>query len=75
MFYKLAPLGAKEWDISQELNAKIQQAGGNAAVNVTVHAEGANMLVWYFAALVPIIPSYVDVTVQGDIVRFRDVMP
>lgn len=71
MFYTLLPLGQKEWDISQELNAKIQESAGNAAVNVTVQARGQPLL-WYFGALVPIIPAYVDVKVEGDIARFSD---
>jgi hypothetical protein len=75
MFYKLIPLGRVEWDVSQDLNAKIQQASGNAAVNVTVRAKGGNPLLWYFGALVPIIPAFVDVTVEGDIVRLTEATP
>ena len=72
MLWKTVPLNGRKWDISNDLNARLQQTSGNAIVNVTVTARGCNFLQWYMAALIPIIPSYVNVTVQGDIARFDD---
>lgn len=69
------PLNKRNWDISPELNRDLQQTPGNAVVNVTVRAQGCNFLYWYFAALVPILPSYEKVTVQGDIVNIAAVAP
>lgn len=75
MLYTAIPLGGKDWDISDELKARIQQVSGNSAVNVVVHTEGSNFLHWYFAALAPVIPCYVTVTVKGDIARFSNTTP
>jgi hypothetical protein len=69
LLWKAVPLNDKKWDISDELNADLKQTPGNAVVNVTVKAEGCNFLQWYLAAIIPIIPSYEDVTVEGDIVQ------
>ena len=72
MLWTGIPLSKRDWDISPELNAKLQETPGNAVVNVTVRAEGCNFLHWYLAALVPVIPSYVNVKVDGDIVQMNN---
>lgn len=69
MLWTSIPLNKRDWDISPEINEDLQETPGNAVVNVTVRAQGCNFLYWYFAALVPIIPSYEKVTVEGDIVK------
>jgi hypothetical protein len=75
MLWTIVPLNHRQWDPSPEINAKLQAAGGNAVANVTVHAAGSDFLDWYIAALVGVLPSYVTVTVQGDIVRIPDAAP
>jgi hypothetical protein len=72
MFWTACPLNGGEWDISNEINAKLNKSPGNAIVNVRVKVRGCDFLNWYLAALVPIIPSYVHMDVQGDIVRIPD---
>ncbi len=72
MFYRAITLGQKEWDVSAQLQEKLQQASGNAIVNLTVTADGPSMLVWYFAALVPILPSYVTTSLEGDVARIAE---
>ncbi len=72
MFWTALPLSQREWDLSPELNAKLLQFSGNAVVNLTVRATGSDFLDWYFASLVPILPSYITVTVEGDVARIAD---
>ena len=69
MFWTGIPLNNKVWDLSKEIEEELQKTPGNAVVNVTVRARGCDFLHWYIACLVPIIPSYVHVTVEGDIVQ------
>ena len=69
MLWKAVPLNSKDWDVSDQLNNKLAAASGNAVINLTVHATGSNFLDWYFASLVPLIPSYVTVSVEGDIAK------
>jgi len=75
MLYRAVPLSQKEWDISPELKAKLEESSGNAIVNVRVSATGCDMLHWYLAALVPILPSYINMKVEGDVVRISDAQP
>ncbi len=75
MLWTALPLNAREWDISPALNAQLQQASGNAVVNLTVQARGCDFLHWYIASLVPIIPSYVAVKIEGDVVRIPEHAP
>ena len=72
MLWTIVPLSGREWDLSPELNSKIQAASGNAVVNVTVHATGGE---WYITPLIPIIPDYVSMTVEGDIARIQETQP
>jgi hypothetical protein len=72
MLWKALPLSQREWDASQELDAKLRESSGNAIVNLTVRASGSDFLDWYIAALVPILPSYVTVRLEGDVVRIPD---
>jgi hypothetical protein len=69
MFWRGVPLNQTDWDISQEINNKLKENSGNALLNVKVNANGADLLDWYFAAILPIIPSYVHVSVEGDVAR------
>ena len=69
MLWMSVPLNNKNWDISTNLNQMLGQTPGDAVVNVTVTAESCDILDAWLAGLVPVIPSYSRVTVQGDIVR------
>ena len=71
MLWTAVPLSGRKCDISPEINAKLQETPGDAITNLTVRAQGSNFLHWYIAALAPIIPCYVDVKVQGDIVKLN----
>jgi len=71
MFWTAIPLSGRKCDISPEINAELQKTPGNAVTNVTVRATSSNFLHWYVATLVPIIPTYVAVNVQGDIVNIK----
>ena len=75
MFWTGVPLNQRDWDISPEINANLRQTPGNAVVNVTLRAQGCNIFHWYFAALLPIIPSYEKITVRGDIVNIAGTTP
>jgi hypothetical protein len=75
MLWKAIPLNQTEWDLSPQLNAKLREFSGNAVVNLTVRANGSDFLDWYFAALVPILPSYVAVRVEGDVARIPQSQP
>jgi hypothetical protein len=72
VLWKSVALGDANWDISPDLNAQLNRTPGNAVVNVTVTAEGCNLLQWYLAGLLPIIPSYVTVKVEGDVAQIND---
>ena len=69
MFWRGMPLSSTNWDISEEINSQLKAASGNAVVNVKVKASGSDFLDWYLATLLPIIPSYVHVSLDADIVR------
>jgi hypothetical protein len=70
MFWTLLNLTSDTWDLSEPLAAELSAAGGNAVVNLTVEAEGN---FWgYFAALVPVLPSWTRVRVECDIVHVPD---
>jgi hypothetical protein len=71
VFWKSVPLGGEDWDISPELNAQLSRTRGNAIVNVMVTVEGCNFFQWYLAALIPVIPSYVTVKVDGDVAQIN----
>lgn len=62
------PLNSRKWDVSNELNGMLRKTPGNAVVNVTVTEQGCNDAQKYFATWLPVIPCYVHVVVQGDIV-------
>ncbi len=64
------PLGRSRWDITELANEALQASGGEGIVGLTVESEACGYLP--FAALAPIIPSYMDVTLRGQIVRRAD---
>jgi hypothetical protein len=70
MLYKLVKLTDKDWDISEELKKQLAESNGNAIVNVTVSLTGHAY--WYFSALIPIIPSYQTVVIEGDIAKIPE---
>jgi hypothetical protein len=75
MFWASVPLNATEWDLAPELEGKLKESSGNAVVNLTVRATGPDVLHRYFAALIPFVPTYVNVSTEGDIACIQDVKP
>jgi|ERR1700722_11741080 hypothetical protein len=63
------PLNSRNWDVSKELNTMLQKTPGNAMVNVTVTVQSCDGFQNYLATYLPLIPCYVHVVVQGDIVK------
>lgn len=61
------PLTGREQDISDLLAHEIESRSGNAIVNLKLTTSGGP--VGYVTALLGIIPSYVSVSVEGDVVR------
>jgi len=68
MFWTLIPLSSKVVDFSADLNSLLVKHQGDAVVNLIVKTQGDWW--WYFASLVPIIPDYQWVVIEGDIARF-----
>lgn len=62
--------GYTPWDITRIANDAMEEAGAEAIVNVSVEARGAPYLA--LASLLIVVPSYVDVTLRGDLVRRPD---
>lgn len=71
MFYRQISLTNPKWDISQELKKQIDEAKGNAIVNLRIKLVG-NYGYWYLSSLVPIIPDVQKVIVEGDVARFPE---
>lgn len=63
----LMPLGTPAWDLTEAANAALSEAGGDALVNVEVEAVACPYI--GLAAVLPIIPAYVEVILTGDIVK------
>ena len=68
MFWSLIPLSSKVVDLSGELNGLLAQHQGDAVVNLTVLTQGDWW--WYFTSILPIIPDYQWIVIEGDIARF-----
>lgn len=69
MFFTLIPLARTHHDLSQAIDEQVQQAGGEAVVDLSVTAHHNDWT--YFCVLLGfgILPAYSDVTVSGRIVR------
>jgi hypothetical protein len=75
-FYSaLTPLST--FDISEDVNAQVSAAGGEAVVGLIVSAsDGCDILNNFpFLNILPVWPGCVPVTVTGDIVRRRSAAP
>lgn len=68
MFWRALDLGDTTWDLGPELREAIAQYDGDAVVNLTVTAK-SDPFIWYFGYLVPIIPDYVHMVAEADVVR------
>jgi len=68
MMWRSCSLTTPEWDLSDALSKEIAEVQGQAVVNMTVNFRSDWL--WYVTALVPIIPDYQVVVVEGDIARF-----
>ena len=68
ILWRCISISNRSWDISDPLKNEISKANGDAVVNLTVASTSDWW--WYFSALIPIIPDYHSVVVEGDVVRF-----
>ena len=66
-------LNSSDWDVTDVVNAALEDSGGEAIVNLDVEAKGCPYIA--LATLIPIIPSYVELTIRGDIARRAPVPP
>jgi hypothetical protein len=67
VFWTLIPLNDVERDISDLLRNELESAPGDAIVNLTIKATGDGL--WLISSLLPIIPDYLDIQVEGDVVK------
>lgn len=70
MLWRLVDLSDRSWDISDLLKSEIEIDGGEAIVNLRVTASSDWMEL--FTAWVPVIPDYILIKVEGDVVRTRN---
>jgi hypothetical protein len=68
MLFTVVPLNHHERDISDLLSEEITSNSGDGIVNFSVMAK---MGAWYLQAWLPVLPSAVDVTVEGDVFRLK----
>ena len=69
VMWRCIGLNKKTWDISDALKDEISKANGDAVVNLTVASNGDWW--WWLSSLLPIIPDYHTVVVEGDVARVR----
>jgi len=69
MFWRSVNLTQNDLDVSDDLNKEMSLTNGDAIVNMTLVSEGDWW--WYFSSLVPIIPDYHLIVLEGDVVRFN----
>ncbi|MFH0975323.1 MAG: hypothetical protein V1874_06035 [Spirochaetota bacterium] len=60
-------MGSDNYDLSEDLIKEMKNANGNAIVNLTIKAY--NDWLWLLTSLIPILPNYVYVEIEGDVVR------
>ena len=70
MLWRLVDLSDRNWDISDRLKSEIEMDGGEAIVNLRVTASSDWMGI--FTAWVPVIPNYILIRVEGNVVRTRN---
>jgi hypothetical protein len=68
VLWRNCSLTAPEWDISDDLTREVGAVQGNAVVNMTVFSQGDWW--WYASSLLPVLPDYHTVVVEGDVARF-----
>lgn len=69
MLWRNVDLSQNDWDLSKVLNREVSSVDGDAIVNMTVLSKGGWS--WCFSSLIPIIPDYHDVIVEGDVIRLK----
>ena len=72
MLWRTVNLTDNNWDLSAELERILAEEKGNAIVNLTVYSQGD--LLWYFSSLLPIIPDYHWLVVEGDVAALPDAL-
>jgi hypothetical protein len=72
MMWRSVSLTEPTWDISADLAREIASAKGNAVVNMTIVSQGDWW--WYVTPLMPVLPDYHTVVIEGDVARFANCM-
>ena len=67
LLWTLIPLNRRDQDLSQLVNAAVEQAGGNAVVNFRMTC--GEDPIWMISSLIPVIPTLARIHIDGDIVR------
>lgn len=67
MLFSSVNLTRNDWDLSDELVREISETNGDAIVNMTVTSQKSPW--WLFSIIVPFIPNYQTVVVEGDVVQ------
>ena len=70
MLWRNINLTDNNWDLSDDLNREIAKVNGDAIANMTVLAK--EDFLWYLASIVPIIPDFQTIVVEGDVVRLPE---
>ncbi|MCX5698765.1 MAG: hypothetical protein NTX01_03620 [Candidatus Omnitrophica bacterium] len=69
MLWRSVNITNNNWDISDKLTREMSSVNGDAIVNMTVLSQGDWW--WYFSSLLPIIPDYHTIVIEGDVVRLQ----
>lgn len=69
MLWGNVDLTDNDWDLSDELSQEIESVDGDAIVNLTIVSQGDWL--WFISSLLPIIPDYHTITIEGDVARVR----
>ena len=67
MLWRTVNLTQNNWDLSNELAGEISSVKGDAVVNLTVRSISGWW--WYASSNIPILPDFLTIVVEGDVVR------
>jgi len=67
MMWRTINLTRRNWDVSELLANEITAVRGDAIVNLTIEVQGG--WYWWFSSIIPIVPDYQNVIIEGDVVR------
>lgn len=70
ILYSMVPLSSDK-DIVEAINRKIDEAGGEGLINLSVTAENCAFNSFPLLSLLPIMPGCLNVTIEGEIVKAK----